>query len=357
MKTLLLISLFITINCSSQDDKLYLRVYESNYSDSINTLFTQKKLIATDNYNELMQFIKVRNDSVQKFILTERAQKILLRNHRLEDSIQKYYSLIDNYNSELKKGEKLIERKYFFEKEIWKINDQMTCRFNFQPIGYDYERTYIRLIERGDDKTKTQKQYIDRYIFMYKYNDSLLKFFKPYVKTYSRSVFEKGLKSMDSIHSEIETNLFNELIFVRKNYTVIKETIVDENQGFFSASEQQIIEPTIPKKEEVLIYDDPDEPANFPGGMSAARIFITTNLNYPQNAKENGIEGKCYLKFIVSESGNISNIKVVRGVQDCPECDQEAIRLLKSMPKWEPGKVNGKPVHSTFTLPVQFKLN
>lgn len=106
-----------------------------------------------------------------------------------------------------------------------------------------------------------------------------------------------------------------------------------------------------------IVYDLVDEPAEFPGGMYACKNFILTNLVYPSKAKEKGIEGKCYLKFIITESGEVSNVKVIKGVQDCPECDQEAIRLIKSMPKWEPGKINGKPVNSTFTLPVQFKLD
>jgi protein TonB len=69
------------------------------------------------------------------------------------------------------------------------------------------------------------------------------------------------------------------------------------------------------------------------------------------------IEANCYLKFVVSENGYISNVTVIRGVQDCPECDAEAIRVIKSMPNWKPGKINGKAVASKFTLPVQYKLN
>jgi periplasmic protein TonB len=105
------------------------------------------------------------------------------------------------------------------------------------------------------------------------------------------------------------------------------------------------------------IYDLVDETADFPGGMYACKNFILSNLVYPQNAKENKLEGKCFLKFIVSETGNISNIKVLKGVPNCPECDVEALRIVQTMPKWKPAKINGKPVNSTFTLPVQFKLS
>lgn len=134
-------------------------------------------------------------------------------------------------------------------------------------------------------------------------------------------------------------------------------TSTNENGGDFNTEQPAIKEePKIEVKADPVIYDVVDEPADFPGGMAAARAYLANNIKYPQTAVDMGIEGKCYLKFIVSESGNISNVKVVRGVQDCPECDAEAIRVIRSMPDWKPGKVNGKAVNSTFTLPVQFKI-
>jgi protein TonB len=119
-------------------------------------------------------------------------------------------------------------------------------------------------------------------------------------------------------------------------------------------SQEPVPAPTPPPapKPEILKYVD--EPAEFPGGMADLKKFIEDNLVYPETAKANEIKGRCYLQFIVSKEGNISNVKVVRGVADCPECDKEAVRVVKLMPKWIPGKVNGEPVHSTFNLPVRF---
>jgi periplasmic protein TonB len=108
---------------------------------------------------------------------------------------------------------------------------------------------------------------------------------------------------------------------------------------------------------EPVIHAYVDEPAEFPGGVAAMRKFIDDNLVYPHVAKEMGIEGKCQLQFIVSAKGNISNVKVMRGVADCPECDREAVRLVKSMPQWKPGKLKQEPVNSTFNLPIAFKLD
>lgn len=111
------------------------------------------------------------------------------------------------------------------------------------------------------------------------------------------------------------------------------------------------------QENELIIYDIVDEPAQFKGGLKKARKYLSKNIKYPPSAIKNGKEGKCYLKFIVTDEGYISNVKVVRGVQDCPECDAEAIRVVKSMPRWKPGKINGKPINSSFTLPIEFKLN
>lgn len=111
------------------------------------------------------------------------------------------------------------------------------------------------------------------------------------------------------------------------------------------------------KPVEPEIYTVVDEPASFPGGTGCLLRFIFENLHYPQSAMEMGIQGKAYLRFIVSDKGEISNITFLRKTPDCPECDEEAMRLVKSMPKWIPAKNDGKPVNSYFHLPITFKLN
>ncbi len=111
----------------------------------------------------------------------------------------------------------------------------------------------------------------------------------------------------------------------------------------------------LPKSAADEIYEYVDEPASFPGGMDALKKYLMENINYPQTAKDAGISGKVYLKFVVSSNGTISNVKVMRGVADCPECDKEALRVVKNMPNWVPGKNKGKSVNSFLNLPVQFK--
>ncbi len=82
--------------------------------------------------------------------------------------------------------------------------------------------------------------------------------------------------------------------------------------------------------------------------------YLGKNIRYPEQAKENNIEGRVILKFVVNEDGAVSDISVVRGIGG--GCDEEAKRVVASMPKWKPGKQNGRPVKVYFTLPIVFKL-
>ncbi len=100
-----------------------------------------------------------------------------------------------------------------------------------------------------------------------------------------------------------------------------------------------------------------DKPAEFPGGESAMFEFLSKQLVYPQIAKEMGIKGKCFVQFVVTTEGLITNVKVLRGVKDCPECDKECIRVIKSMPNWIPAQNKHKSVNSYYQIPFIFQLN
>lgn len=82
--------------------------------------------------------------------------------------------------------------------------------------------------------------------------------------------------------------------------------------------------------------------------------FIYSNIKYPPFARENGIQGSAYIRFVVEKDGSISNIKTVRGI--CTDIKNECERVIRMMPTWEPGEQNGKPVRVRFTLPIKFKL-
>lgn len=92
----------------------------------------------------------------------------------------------------------------------------------------------------------------------------------------------------------------------------------------------------------------------FPGGEEELMKWLSDNVHYPVSASELGIEGRVTLRFVVGKTGEISDVQVVRSLD--PACDKEAIRAVKSMPKWVPGRQNGRNVPVYFTLPIKFQL-
>ena len=109
------------------------------------------------------------------------------------------------------------------------------------------------------------------------------------------------------------------------------------------------------EEEEEVVFVVVESMPEFPGGQQALFKYINENVKYPVIAQENGIQGRVICQFVVNKDGSIVDIEVVRSGGD-PSLDKEAIRVIKSMPKWKPGKQRGKPVRVKFTLPVNFKL-
>lgn len=107
--------------------------------------------------------------------------------------------------------------------------------------------------------------------------------------------------------------------------------------------------------EEIVAFVDEDPV--YPGGMGAFAAFLRDNIQFPQTAIEMGISGKCLVGFVVNKNGEVSDVKTLRGVTGCPECDREAERVVRLMPRWTPGKVGGKPVKSRYQVPVNYKLD
>lgn len=93
---------------------------------------------------------------------------------------------------------------------------------------------------------------------------------------------------------------------------------------------------------------------SFPGGQTALYNFLAQNLHYPTDAYYNGIEGTVIVKFIVEKDGSITNVYILKSVD--PQLDNEAIRVIESMPKWTPGCVNGQPARMHYNLPITFKI-
>jgi protein TonB len=105
-----------------------------------------------------------------------------------------------------------------------------------------------------------------------------------------------------------------------------------------------------PKETYLIVAEMPE----FPGGDKGRVEFMASNIKYPPMAKDAGIMGKVYVNFVVDENGNVVESKLIRGIGG--GCDEEALRVINSMPKWKPGKQNGTPVRVQFSIPIEFTL-
>ena len=111
---------------------------------------------------------------------------------------------------------------------------------------------------------------------------------------------------------------------------------------------------TVVSSENDVVYDVVEEQASFPGGMNEMMKFISENIIYPEIARDNGIQGRVYVQFVVFKDSSIRNVKVIKGYHS--DLDKAAVRLIQNMPNWIPGKQNGELVNSKFTIPISFKL-
>jgi periplasmic protein TonB len=111
---------------------------------------------------------------------------------------------------------------------------------------------------------------------------------------------------------------------------------------------------TVAQEEEIKPFLIVEQMPQFPGGDEEALKFIKENTHYPQMAKETGISGTVFVEFVVGKDGRISNVRILRGIGG--GCDEEAVRVVKSMPTWKPGKQNGIAVPVFFKLPIKFTL-
>jgi protein TonB len=145
--------------------------------------------------------------------------------------------------------------------------------------------------------------------------------------------------------------------------TIIDDDVEVEEEFEFESTEADdatiidavpVIEEEEGDEEDAEVFVIVEEMPEFPGGELALRKWISNNIKYPVIAAENGIQGKVYVQFVVDRDGSVSNARIARGVD--PSLDQEALRVVNSLPKWKPGKQRGKPVRVSYTVPINFQL-
>lgn len=147
----------------------------------------------------------------------------------------------------------------------------------------------------------------------------------------------------------------------KSSYRNYEPDYEDWDDDFDSEVDVQMPEPSKPivveekpKPVSDEVFSAVEQMPSFPGGDAALMTWLSKNIEYPVRAQENGIEGRVIVEFIVEKDGGVSGVKVAKGVD--MDLDQEAVRVTKKMPKWQPGKNGGQAVRTKYTLPVRFKL-
>lgn len=160
-----------------------------------------------------------------------------------------------------------------------------------------------------------------------------------------------------------------------RNIAFVTPTVVEgevpEDEGFPSIEDfknapinpQDDVAGEKPVEKPDVVIDDPEkeppilivqEMPSFPGGDGERIKYLNENINYPKQAAETGIQGTVYVQFIVNSKGNITDVKILRGIGG--GCDEEALRVVNAMPQWHPGKQNGKAVRVLYNMAIKFKL-
>ncbi|MDP2721958.1 MAG: M56 family metallopeptidase [Bacteroidales bacterium] len=134
---------------------------------------------------------------------------------------------------------------------------------------------------------------------------------------------------------------------------------VDYFSYVFTAGDKRMtgnsyIDPSKTYNEETGVYTVVDQMPEFHDGMGALMTFLSSNITYPEQAKKDTISGRVFINFIIEKDGSVSNVKVLRGIGG--GCDEEAVRVVSSMPKWKPGLQNGEAVRVAYNLPIKFAL-
>jgi protein TonB len=135
--------------------------------------------------------------------------------------------------------------------------------------------------------------------------------------------------------------------------------VEDEIDIDVEADDDTEVEEYIPVEEEeeiveAEIFTVVESMPEFPGGTGELYKYLGKSIKYPPLAKESGIQGRVFVNFVVEPNGSISNVKILRGIGG--GCDEEAMRVVKSMPSWKPGKQRGKAVRVSYNLPIKFTL-
>jgi len=210
-----------------------------------------------------------------------------------------------------------------------------------QDVAIEADVELAKLAEKKEAKVEKKEQPKLEKVEVEKVKSSV-KFVPPVIKKDDEVKPEEELKSQDELN---KTNTAIGAFDVKGN---------DEAAGEVLKAKEVIAQPEPPKEEETKVFDVVEQMPSFPGGPSALFEYLSKNIKYPVVAEENGIQGRVIVTFVVERDGSITDVRVVKSVD--PSLDKEAQRVVKSMPRWIPGKQNGSAVRVKYTVPVTFRL-
>ncbi|MCI7561191.1 MAG: TonB family protein [Bacteroidales bacterium] len=214
--------------------------------------------------------------------------------------------------------------------------EQQKARFEAEMEASLLEQKKEAKVEKKTEAPKVELQKVEKV-------KSSIAFTPPVIKKDSEVKPEEEMKTQDELN---------------ENKTAIGAFDVkgnDEEGGTVLKAVEEIATPEPPKhEEENKVFDVVEQMPSFPGGPSALMAYLSSHVKYPAVAEENGIQGRVTVQFVVEKDGSVTDVKTMKSVD--PSLDREAERVVRSMPKWIPGKQNGSAVRVKYFVPVVFRL-
>ena len=214
--------------------------------------------------------------------------------------------------------------------------EQQKARFEAEMEASLLEQKKEAKVEKKTEDPKVELQKVEKV-------KSSIAFTPPVIKKDSEVKPEEEMKTQDELN---------------ENKTAIGAFDVkgnDEEGGTVLKAVEEIATPEPPKhEEENKVFDVVEQMPSFPGGPSALMAYLSSHVKYPAVAEENGIQGRVTVQFVVEKDGSVTDVKTMKSVD--PSLDREAERVVRSMPKWIPGKQNGSAVRVKYFVPVVFRL-
>ena len=214
--------------------------------------------------------------------------------------------------------------------------EQQKARFEAEMEASLLEQKKEAKVEKKTEAPKIEVQKVEKV-------KSSIAFTPPVIKKDSEVKPEEEMKTQDELN---------------ENKTAIGAFDVkgnDEEGGTVLKAVEEIATPEPPKhEEENKVFDVVEQMPSFPGGPSALMAYLSSHVKYPAVAEENGIQGRVTVQFVVEKDGSVTDVKTMKSVD--PSLDREAERVVRSMPKWIPGKQNGSAVRVKYFVPVVFRL-